>query len=193
MFAAHEVLHWFRVIHFYITIQSNQSNCNSIKRSCAAGCQHRFYKCMYVWINSSNCCTIGTNARPNLAPKRFTTAVRTFALWWHSKRKYISHFIAETSIAETAAPNCPISPGSYVACILAFTILLVSVDCCVFAFFGVFSGDFGFLHSRSIPDMLLFLKYFLSFSQWAPFSYVSPWLKPLVTSLHLIKARLYCR
>ena len=28
MFAAHEVLYWFRVIHFYITIQSNQSNCN---------------------------------------------------------------------------------------------------------------------------------------------------------------------
>jgi len=31
-----------------------------------------------------------------------------FALWWHSKGKYISHFIAETSIAETSAPNCPI-------------------------------------------------------------------------------------
>ena len=42
-----------------------------------------------------------------------TTAVRTFALWWHYKGKHISHFIAETSvaetsIAETAAPNCPI-------------------------------------------------------------------------------------
>jgi len=37
-----------------------------------------------------------------------TTAVRTFALRWHSKGKHISHFIAETSIAETAAPNCPI-------------------------------------------------------------------------------------
>jgi len=36
------------------------------------------------------------------------TAVRTFALWWHSKGKHISHFIAETSIAETATPNCPI-------------------------------------------------------------------------------------
>jgi len=24
--------------------------------SCAAGCRHRFYKCMYVWINSSHCC-----------------------------------------------------------------------------------------------------------------------------------------
>jgi len=55
----------------------------------------------------------------------------------------------------------------------------------------VFSGDFGFLESRSIPDLLLFLKLF-SASQWAPFSYVFPWLKPLVTSLHLIKARLYC-
>jgi len=85
MFAAHEVLYWFRVIHFYITIQSNQSNCNSIKRS---------------WANSSHCCTIGTSARPNLAPIRFTTAVQTFALWWRSKGKYIPHFIAETSIAE---------------------------------------------------------------------------------------------
>ena len=123
MFAAQEVLYWFRVINVYITIQSNQSNCNSIKRSCAASCQHRFYKCMYVWINSSHCCMIGTSAGPNLAPTRFTTAVQTFALWWHSKEKYISHFIAETSIAktaiaetaiaetsiaETAAPNCPI-------------------------------------------------------------------------------------
>jgi len=55
------------------------------------------------------------------------------------------------------------------------------------------SGDFGFLYSRSIPDLLSFLKYFLIVSQWGPFSYVSPWLKPLVTSLHLIKARLHCR
>jgi len=47
---------------------------------------------------------------------------------------------------------------------------LVSVDCCVFAFFGVFSRDFGFLYSRSIPDLLLFLNYFLSDSQWAPSS-----------------------
>ena len=61
-----------------------------------------------------------------------------------------------------------------------------------FAFFGVFSGDFGFLYRHSIPDLLLFFNYFLSVSQWAPFSLVSPWLKPLVTSLHLIKARLNC-
>jgi len=60
--------------------------------------------------------------------------------------------------------------GSYVACILVFTILLVSVDCCFFAFFGVFSGDFGFLYSCSIPGLLLFFNYFLSVSQWAPFS-----------------------
>jgi len=50
LFAAHEVLYWFWVFRFYITIQSNQSNCKSIKRNCAAGCQHRFYKCMYAWI-----------------------------------------------------------------------------------------------------------------------------------------------
>jgi len=42
------------------------------------------------------------------------------------------------------------------------TILLVSVDCCFSAFFGVLSGDFGFLYCRSIPDLLLFLNYFLS-------------------------------
>ena len=45
----------------------------------------------------------GTNARPNLAPTRFTTALRTFAHWWHSKGKHISHFIAETE-----ASNCPV-------------------------------------------------------------------------------------
>jgi len=30
LFAAQEVLHWFRVIHVYITMQCNQSNFNSI-------------------------------------------------------------------------------------------------------------------------------------------------------------------
>ena len=39
-----------------------------------------------------------------------------------------------------------------------------------FVFFGVFSGDFGFLYSCSIPSLLLFFNYFLSVSQWAPFS-----------------------
>jgi len=54
----------------------------------------------------------------------------------------------------------------------------------------MFSSDFGFLYSCSIPDLLLLLSYFqpvgslqLSF----------PWLKPLVMSLHLINARLYSR
>jgi len=53
--------------------------------------------------------------------------------------------------------------------ILVFSILLVSVDC-FFAFFGVFSGDFGFLYRRWIPDFLLYLNYFLSVSRRAPFS-----------------------
>jgi len=39
-----------------------------------------------------------------------------------------------------------------------------------FAFLGVFSGDFGFLYSRSIPGLLSFLNYFLSVCQWATFS-----------------------
>jgi len=43
---------------------------------------------------------------------------------------------------------------------------LVSVDCCFFfAFFEVFSRDFGFLYCRLIPDLLLFLNYFMSVSQ----------------------------
>jgi len=33
----------------------------------------------------------------------------------------------------------------------------------------VFSGDFGFLHSCSIPGLLFLLNYFLSVSQWTPF------------------------
>jgi len=40
----------------------------------------------------------------------------------------------------------------------------------IFAFIGVFSGDFEFLYSRSVPDLLLFLNYFLSVSRWAPSS-----------------------
>jgi len=39
-----------------------------------------------------------------------------------------------------------------------------------FAFLGVFSGDFGLMHSCSIPGLLLFFNYFLSVSQWAPFT-----------------------
>jgi len=49
--------------------------------------------------------SLGTSARLTFAPTRFTTAVRTFAPWWHSKGKHISHFIAETSIAETTSPK----------------------------------------------------------------------------------------
>ena len=52
----------------------------------------------------------GTSARPNLAPTRFKTTLRTFALWWHSKGKHISHFIAKTFITEMVVPNCPIPP-----------------------------------------------------------------------------------
>ena len=36
-----------------------------------------------------------------------------------------------------------VKTGPNVACILVFTILLVSADCCFFAFFAVFSGDLG--------------------------------------------------
>ena len=47
-----------------------------------------------------------------------------------------------------------------------------------FAFFGLFSSDFGFLYNRSIPNLLFFLHYFLGVGQWASFSQVSPWIKP---------------
>jgi len=79
LLAAQEVLYWFRAFHFYITMQCNQSNCNSVvllcsdfasifitlpslidsvlhRCSCAADCQLRFHKFMYVWINSFHCC-----------------------------------------------------------------------------------------------------------------------------------------
>jgi len=60
----------------------------------------------------------------------------------------------------------------------AFAILLISIECCLFAFHRLFSSDFGFLCSRSIPNLLLFLHYFLGVGQRALFSQVSPWLKP---------------
>ena len=77
MFAAQEVPYWFRVIHFYIMMQCNHSNCNSIVlfRSDFAStfvtppslidrapqmqlCSwlSALIKRMYVWINSSHCC-----------------------------------------------------------------------------------------------------------------------------------------
>jgi len=66
---------------------------------------------------------------------------------------------------ECEPPPCQIKckkTSPYLACILVFTILLVSVDCCFFAFFGVFSDDFGFLYNHSVPNLLLFLNSFLS-------------------------------
>jgi len=67
--------------------------------------------------------------------------------------------------------NVPVG-GKGVDCETATKIFLVifSVDYCLLSFFGVFSGDFGFLYSRSTPDLLLLLNYFLSVSQWVFFS-----------------------
>ena len=65
--------------------------------------------------------------------------------------------------------NAKTGPLPSLSFALVFTILLVSVGC-FFAFFGVFSGDFGFLYSCSIPDSLLILDFFLNVGHWAPFS-----------------------
>jgi len=54
--------------------------------------------------------------------------------------------------------------------IIYYSVGFSTVDCCFFACFGVFSGDFVFFNSRSIPDLLLFLNYFLSVSQRVSFS-----------------------
>ena len=108
----------------------------------------------------------------------------------------ISGIIDGWQRCEPPRPPCQakcknVKTGPNVACILVFTIRLISVDCCFFAFFVVCSGDFGFLYSGSIPDLLLCIKYFLSVSQSGlPSAKFPPWLKPLVASLHLVKARL---
>jgi len=61
--------------------------------------------------------------------------------------------------------------GPYLACMLVLYLpLFCFQEIVFFAFFGVFSGDFGFLYSHAKPDLLLFLNYFLSVGQWAPFS-----------------------
>ena len=78
-----------------------------------------------------------------------------------------------------------------------------------FAFSECFPVISGFVYPfKKLPDLLMFLKYFLSVSQWAIQLRVPltlqlrvpltlqlrvTWLKPLVTSLHLIKQRLYCK
>ena len=70
-----------------------------------------------------------------------------------------------------------------------------------FAFSECFPVISGFVYPfKKLPDLLLFLKYFLSVSQWAiqlrvplTLQLSVPCLKPLVTSLHLIKERLYCK
>jgi len=68
----------------------------------------------------------------------------------------------------TNRPPCQVKnvkTGPLPICIALFTIRLVSVDCCFFVFFGAFSGDFGFLYSLSMQDLLFFLNYFLSVIQ----------------------------
>jgi len=51
--------------------------------------------------------------------------------------------------ATTTPVKLNVKTGPLPSLHLVFTILLISVDCCYFAFFGVFSGDFGFLYSHS--------------------------------------------
>jgi len=76
---------------------------------------------------------------------------------------------------------------------LVFTILLVSVDCCFFAFFGVLSGDFEFLYSRSNTAFTIVSQLFSGCYPVGSRQPSLPLLKPLATLLHLIKARLCCR
>jgi len=83
-------------------------------------------------------------------------------------------------------PHCPsakrnVETGPYLACILVSAILLISVDCCFFAFFGLFSSDFGFLYSRSIPNLLLF---FSLFSECWPVGSLQPSFSLAQTLLH---------
>jgi len=89
-------------------------------------------------------------------------------LLWNASDQWHNWQVAGGRIATPSKLNVKTEPR--IPCFIVFTILLVSVDCCFFASFGVFSGDFGFLHRRSIPDFPLFLTYFLSVSRGAPFS-----------------------
>jgi len=87
---------------------------------------------------------------------------------WNAPDQWHDWRVAGVRISPPVKLNA--KPGPDLGCILVFTILLVPVDCCFFTFFGMFSGDFGFLYSRSIPELLLFFNYFQSVSQWVPFN-----------------------
>jgi len=82
---------------------------------------------------------------------------------WHNWR--VTRVRATTTPVKLNVKSWPL-PSLYFGIYYSFG----SVDCCFFAFFGVFSGEFGFLCRCSIPDFLLFLNYFLNVSQWPLFS-----------------------
>jgi len=82
----------------------------------------------------------------------------------------------------------------YLACISIFTILLVSVDCCFFAFFGLFSGDYGFLYSHSIAYRIC---YCFSTIFWVlasgSFQLIFPMAQTSSYGTAPDQSRLYCR
>jgi len=77
------------------------------------------------------------------------------------------------------------------ACILVFIILLVLVVCCFLTFSECFPVIPGFCLAVLYRTCYCFSTIFWVLASSLQLSI--PWLKILVMSLHLIKARLYCR
>jgi len=73
---------------------------------------------------------------------------------------------------------------------MVFAIILISVDRCFFAFFGLFSSDFGFLYSRSIQNFYCFFTIFRVLASGLPSAKFLPGSNLAASDQSL---RLYCR
>jgi len=74
-----------------------------------------------------------------------------------------------------------------------YTILLVSADCCFLRFSECFPVISGFCIAVQYRFCYCFSTIFWVLASGLPSAKFLSWFKPPVTSLHLIKARLYCR
>ena len=80
-----------------------------------------------------------------------------------------------SDVADGGEANNPLAsqiwkPGPHLADMSVSVLFWFSVDCSVFAFFRVVSGDFRVLYSRPHRGSLSFLSFFPSVGQWAPYS-----------------------
>jgi len=154
---------------------------------------------MYMNFLTTNCCIrkrwpmdpLQQSFPPLAQTSSYGTAWKPAILFLYNERtQHRSTTVAQlTGIQRCEPPPCqaeyknrdPLS--LYFGIQYCFGSQEVVVFCVFRKFFGLLSGDFGFYYRNPHPDTFSFLNFFLSIGNWAPFCYVSSWLKPLVSPM----------